>query len=76
MGTMRGTALATLIASLLWWWQLRAALHEFERAADRRDDLGADLLAGAQVSTRASAGRYRGPADPERGVAGGAMALL
>ena len=28
VGTMRGTAVATWMAALLWWWQLRAALRE------------------------------------------------
>jgi O-antigen/teichoic acid export membrane protein len=31
-GAMRGTALSTVIAALLWWWQLRASLREFESA--------------------------------------------
>ena len=28
MGTMRGAALSTVFAALLWWWQLRAAQRE------------------------------------------------
>jgi O-antigen/teichoic acid export membrane protein len=55
IGTMRGTALATMFAASLWWWQLRAALADFEKGFVPRDDLGADLSAGAHVSPQASA---------------------
>ena len=33
VGTMRGAAVATWIGALLWWWQLRAALQEFQVSA-------------------------------------------
>jgi hypothetical protein len=32
---MRGTAFSTVIAALLWWWQLRASLREYESAPRR-----------------------------------------
>jgi O-antigen/teichoic acid export membrane protein len=35
MGVMRGTALSTVIAALLWWWQLRASLREFQSGPRR-----------------------------------------
>jgi O-antigen/teichoic acid export membrane protein len=38
MGAMRGTALSTVIAALLWWWQLRASLLEFESEPVLHDD--------------------------------------
>jgi len=33
VGTVRGAAVATWIGALLWWWQLRAALQEFQVSA-------------------------------------------
>jgi O-antigen/teichoic acid export membrane protein len=45
MGAMRGTALSTVIAALLWWWQLRASLLEFESEPVLHDDLRVGLLA-------------------------------
>lgn len=30
-GTVRGAALATLVAALVWWWQLRVALRESDQ---------------------------------------------
>jgi hypothetical protein len=57
MGAMRGTALSAVIAALLWWWQLHAALRESESEPVLRDDLRAELLAMAQMRWPASTGR-------------------
>ena len=54
---MRGTALSAVIAALLWWWQLHAALHESGSGPVLRDNLRAELLAMAQMRWPASTGR-------------------
>lgn len=48
-GTMRGVAVATWIAALMWWWQLHLALHEsgdspagYQRAGRHRRHTGLD----------------------------------
>jgi len=50
LGAVRGTALATWIAALLLWWQLRAALRESRRAPAHR-----------RKRTAGSPGRHRRP---------------
>jgi len=64
VGTLRGSAVATWIVALLWWWQLRAALQEAGHISARdwfrfRSRAASRHRAVARARSRGGDGRLR-----------------
>ena len=75
MGVMRGTALATIFAALLWWWQLRASLREFDRGVVRCGEIGVGVGSGAEARSPSGASGWPSGAVPNGGLAGGLISV-
>ena len=52
LGTVRGAAIATWVGALLWWWQLRLAIHESDRIPARTRGCSAAGTPGRPSRTR------------------------
>jgi hypothetical protein len=55
-GTTTGTAVATWLGAVMWWWQLRLGLRDYTQAAAER-----------ALARRASNGRHRAAGQPPPG---------
>jgi O-antigen/teichoic acid export membrane protein len=65
-GTMRGAALASWLGALLFWWELRAALHE-SGAVSKHGQLWPGHPAGRHRAPAARSRRFRHAADRKVG---------
>ena len=75
LGAMRGTALSTIIAALLWWWQLRTSLREFDRGVVRCGEIGVGLGPKAEARSPSGASGWPSGAAPNPGFAGGLLSV-